>query len=149
MKNPPLELRNNPLWKEAFAISEYMFDQVGSSSSVLDEKWNTLNKIRSSANDMMLNASMAVGSSDGAAAKYDWNSARKSLFAMQTMYLFACKQNFLDIEPEWVVRMDKLLKKLDDEFKKSVEEMDNLYHEEINQWLQKYKIWQQIQGPKK
>jgi hypothetical protein len=148
MQKVTQELRNNPLWKEASAISEYIFDQVDSTSSVLDEKWNITNKIRNSANDMMLNASMAVASSDSAAAKYDWNSARKSLFAMQTMYLFACKQSYLDIEPEWVVRIDKLLQKFDDEFKKSVNEMDNQNHQEMEQWLQKYKIWQQIQGPK-
>jgi len=148
MKESTQELRSNPLWKEAFAISEYIFDQFDSSSSVLNEKWDTTNKIRNSTNDMMLHISMAVASSEGAAAKYDWNSARKSLFAMQTMYLFACKQDFMDLEPEWIVRIDKLLEKIDDEFKKSVREIDNQFQEEMDQWLQKYKIWKKIQGTK-
>jgi hypothetical protein len=47
--------------------------------------------------------------------EYDWNNARKYLFAFQGMYMFVVKQKFIKLDPEVVVELDELLQEIDNQ----------------------------------
>lgn len=139
-------LRDNPLWKESVGIAEKMYslaDEISDSNP--DEKWNTERKIRNTANDMMFYISQVVAKTTIDTAEYDWNNARKSLFGLQTMYIFATKKHFLELEPELVVRIDKLIAKIDEGIEKSHEEAEQNATKEMEPWLEKYNLWKKMQ----
>ncbi|HEV2402763.1 MAG TPA: hypothetical protein VGS08_01040, partial [Candidatus Saccharimonadales bacterium] len=109
-----------------------------------DERWMTASKIRNAANDTMFYISQAVGSSLTYATEWEWNSARKNLFALQAIYVFADKQKFLELDPSIVKRIDALLKKIDtqiDTAKKATNEKDK---EDLEPWLEKHRLWREI-----
>jgi hypothetical protein len=78
-----------------------------------DEKWATASKLRNAANDSLYYVSQAVGNALPETSAYDWNNVRKHLFSLQTMYIFAGKQQFFTIDPAIIVRLDKLIQQAD------------------------------------
>jgi len=144
MKQPDT-LRNNPIWKETYSLSEYMYSKLEEIIAKFpDERWSTGSKIRNATNDSIFYVSLAVGSSLSSATEYEWNNARKNLFALQTMYIFADKQKFLELDQNIVERIDSLLKEIDaqvDAAKKASKEKDQ---EDLEPWLEKHKLWKEI-----
>lgn len=128
-----------------YAIAHYMYGKIDELiSNYPDEKWNTAVKLRNATNDSLFYISQAVGSRETDATVYEWNNACKNLFSLQSMYLFAAKQNFLELEPEMIVRLDTLIATADTEIaaaKKAVERKDK---EGLEPWMEKFRIWQKI-----
>jgi hypothetical protein len=145
MKDAFITSRANPLWKETYAIVEYMY---GSISELIinfpDEKWGTASKLRNAANDSLFYIAQAVGNATPEARDYDWSSARRNLFALETMYIFVCKQKFLELEPSIVVRIDTLLKQIDTQIEVTKKESKDKTQADLQSWLDKYQLWQKM-----
>jgi hypothetical protein len=136
---------DSPIYKEATGIAEYMYSNVLSQfDEFSQERWNTEKKIRDASNNIVFYVAQSVGSSTLAGTEYEWNLARKNLFALRAMYVFSDKQKFLKLAPEIVVRMDNLLVKIDGEIEASKKEIDRLNKEELKPWLEKYKLWHEM-----
>lgn len=140
------QLTENTLWKTAKEIAEYMYDRLDDFSHTPDEKWNTERKIRNTANDMIFFVAQAIGGSLPEAAEYDWNNARKNLFALRTMYVFAHKQKFISLSPDMVVKIDHLLTAIDKEMTATRKEINKKAQEDITPWLKKYQLWKEMQA---
>ncbi len=139
------KLTENALWKDANAIAEYMYGRLEEFEHTLDEKWNTERKIRNAANDVAFFIAQAVGNFLPDAAEYDWNNARKNLFALRTMYVFAHKQKFISLNPEIVVKIDELLTNIDEEVVKAKKETEEKSEKDMKPWLKKYQLWKEMQ----
>ncbi len=88
---------------------------------------------------------MAVANIPEMSGEYDWNYARKYLFSLQSMYIFATKQKFLELEPEIIVKIDKLLREIEVQIKQSKRKEEERNKKELERWLEKYRLWQKIQ----
>ena len=107
-------LRENPIWKETYEIVEAVYGQLDKLiEDFPEEKWATASKLRNAANDSLYYISQAVGNALIETSSYDWSNARKHLFSLQSMYIFATKQKFLAIEPQLIVRIDNLIQQID------------------------------------
>lgn len=60
------------------------------------------------------------------------------------MYIFASKTGFIKLDPNEIVRIDKLVVKIDAEQKATQKETKLKTVEELKPWLEKYRIWQEI-----
>lgn len=146
MKEVPNKLRTNPLWKDAYALVEYIYGKIDEIvDNFPDEKWTTISKLRNSANDSLFYIAQSIGNAATDGAEYDWSNARKSLFALQTMYIFAGKQKFLKLDPDIVIRIDRLLEKIDAGFEISKREVERKTKKELEPWLEKYRLWKEMQ----
>lgn len=140
------ELRFNPMWKETYEIVEYIYGKiVDLISNFPDEQWNTASKLRNAASDSLFYVSLAVGNISEMSGEYDWNYARKYLFLLQSMYIFATKQKFLELEPEIIVKIDKLLREIEVQIKQSKRKEEERNKKELERWLEKYRLWLKIQ----
>ena len=148
MKNEE-KLTESSLWKEANAIAEYMYGRLEEFEQTPDEKWNTERKIRNAANDVVFFIAQAVGNFLPDAAEYDWNNARKNLFALRTMYTFAHKQKFISLDPEIVVKIDQLLADIDTEITAAKKEIAKKTEKDMQPWLEKYRLWKEMQDTSK
>lgn len=144
MKNDN-KLTDNALWKEANAIAEHMYAKLEELERTPDEKWNSERKIRNAANDVIFFIAQSVGNYLPEAAEYDWNNARKNLFALRTVYTFAHKQRFISLEPEIVVKIDKLLADIESEIDKTKKEAEAKSKQDMEPWLEKYRLWKEMQ----
>ncbi len=146
MKNIPKKLREDALWRRVYKLVVRIYENIETiNTDYPAEQWATASKLRSSANDSLYYVSQVIGSSAPEMNTYDLNNARKNLFAMQTMYTFATKQKFISIDPEIIVEIDKILVDIDkkiDECKAAIKQNNA---EELEPWLEKYRIWQKIQ----
>ncbi len=146
MKRIPAKVRSDRLWQDVYQLVESMYDIVYSLvDEYPDEQWTTASRLRSAANDSIFYVSQAVGSAKIDASQYDWNSARKSLFTLQSMYTFAAKQQFFKLEPELVVKIDELISLVDIRLDEGVKEEAIQRKKELEPWLEKYRIWQEIE----
>jgi site-specific recombinase XerD len=145
MKNQE-KLTENPLWKAANVLAEYMYSKLDDFEQFPDEKWNTERKIRNAANDVIFFIAQAAGNALPDAAEYDWNNARKNLFALRTMYTFAHKQKFVTVDPDIIVKIDGLLANIDNEIGNTKREIEKKSKEDIKPWLEKYQLWKEMQG---
>ncbi len=128
-----------------YALADYMYDrQVEITAKFPDERWVTVAKLRNTANDAMFYISLAIGSSHLYAAAFEWNSARKYIFAMQTEYMFAGKQKLLDTEPEIMKRIDNLLQEVDTQLAASEEASKEKDRKDLEPWLEKHRLWKEI-----
>ncbi|MGC1176977.1 MAG: hypothetical protein WA843_02805 [Candidatus Saccharimonadales bacterium] len=136
------KLEDYPIWKETSEIVEYMYGQLGEFPD--DEKWNTKIKLQNTSNELLFTMAQALGDSAPANKEYIWSQVRKSATALKAMYRFACRQKFLSIEPEMMVRLDKLLKQIDAEVEKAYKRTKAANLEEIEFWQKKYHMWQEM-----
>lgn len=146
MENIPSRVRNDKLWRDIYAVVEFMYEMI---DRIIEdhpnEQWATASKLRNSANDSLFYASQAIGSASQEAVEYEWNSARKNLFSLQTMYTFAAKQKFIELEPDVIVKIDNLLTSVDKKISASKEAVKKKNEEDLKPWLEKYQLWQKIQ----
>ena len=140
-----MSLSSDPLWKEMYFLADYIYSLLDEmADNFPDEKWNTVSKLRSSANDGMFYVAQAIGSSTSDTAEFEWNGARKNLFALRSMYVFAGKQKFLSLEPGIVVRFDKLIVEVEVKIVHAKDEARKRVATDLEPWLEKYRLWQKI-----
>lgn len=122
-----------------------MYDVAGAIEAESDEeKWRTVSKLKNAANDAYFYVAQVSGAGKKQAVEFDCVYARKNLNTLKSMYIFASKTGMSKLDPEQVVRIDKLIAKIDAENKASQKEIKFKTEEELKPWLEKYRIWQQI-----
>lgn len=146
MTHLPDKFRNNPIWKETFTLAEHTYDLLSSKSGNFpeEEEWNTKSKIRNSINDAMFYISMAVGSRAPGGNEFEWNNAKKHLSSLLSMYLFASRRHFLELDPDIVVKIEGLLAKIDAETVAAREAGKKREQEELEPWMERYRLWQKM-----
>jgi site-specific recombinase XerD len=138
-------MKNNSLINEASTIAQFMYkvaDEIETNDS--DEKWRSVSKIKNSANDAYFYVAQVVGAGSSQSQEYDCINAKKHLITLKSMYIFASKQDLTTLDPELVVRIDKLVATIDTEQTLSQSELKRKSDEELKPWLEKYRIWQKI-----
>ncbi len=136
-KIPKLEkLEDEPMWIEACQLAEHIYGLLHLLPD--DEKWNTTTKLQNSANDLMFFVSQALGNPNVASVEYDWANSRKAASGLKTMYRFAGKQKFIDLDPEIMVRLNNIIGQVDKRIIKSNELNHQSNIEEISHWRKKY-----------
>ena len=106
------KLEDDPLWREASALAEYMYERLSELPDV--EQWGATSKLRHTALDLMFYTAQAVGNATPTGTEYDWGNVRKYACSLQTMYRFACRQKFLNLEPSVMVRLDAFIAGIDE-----------------------------------
>jgi site-specific recombinase XerD len=144
-------MRNNHIWKEAYSLAEFFYKVIEEDfSNFPEEKYNNERKLRTAANDLIYYVSQAVASVMYDVNEFDWNYARKSLFTMQTLYSFSAKQNYTKLDPSIMIRIDKLIAKIDTELLSTGIHKEKRAEEEMEPWLEKYRLWKIMESkPKK
>lgn len=137
------KLEDNVLWREACNIAEAVYDVLDDIPE--DEKWSTTPKLRSAANDMMLHVSQALSCTAPGVGVYDWSNAARAAGSLKTMYRFAGRQKFIDLDPEIMVRLDSLILKIQKESTIALSESKTSEERDIEHWRKKYKIWKAMQ----
>lgn len=140
-------LEDMPLWKEVCDLAEYIYSTLH--QFPVEEKWNTQNKLRASANDLMFVTSQALGNSSPSGGEYEWGQARKHLAGLKTMYRFAGRQHFIELDPEIMVRLQAVDKQLDGQIRSAYAKTQSFNEEEMDRWQAKYKMWGHMNGKSK
>ena len=146
MKNMPKKIRDDVLWQDVYKLVEHIYGKIDDLIiNFPTEEWLTASKLRNSANDSLFYVSQTIGNVAPEAGEYDLSNARKNLFTLQSMYIFAAKQKFLDLEPELIVELDRILAAVDERIDASGKELKKKNKEELEPWLEKYRLWQKMQ----
>jgi len=106
-----IKLEDEPLWVEVNSLVEYVYSKL--SELPEEEKWDTTSRLRGAANTLLFAMAEALGDATSAAAEFNWGVIRRHASALKTMYRFAGRQKFFEIEPEIMVRLDELLQQID------------------------------------
>ena len=125
-----VRLEEMPLWKEVCELAEYMYSKLHEFTD--QEKWGTQSKLRTSANDLMFVVSRALGDASPSGSEYEWGQARKHAAALKTMYRFACRQHFIELEPAIMVRLDNLFALIDAEVDKAYQQTKEANDKELD-----------------
>ena len=137
--------RDDTLWQNVNTLVQHIYsllDDIVVNFS--NEEWSTVSKLRNAANDSLFYTAQAVGSVAPEITTYDYNNARKNLFTLQTMYTFAGKQRFTKLDPDVVVNIDEMLAEIDARMQVCQKELEKKNKEELEPWLEKYRIWQKM-----
>ena len=138
-------MKNNPYLTEASNVAEQMYriaDEIENREP--DEKWRTVSKLKNSANDAYFYIAQVAGAGKAQSFEFDCVNARKYMNTLKSMYVFASKQDLVELEPELVVRIERLIAIIDDEQISSQQQIKSKTDEELKPWLEKYRIWQKI-----
>lgn len=131
-----------PLWREANDVANYMYEKGRDFPE--SETWYAASKLHAATLDMLFYVSEALGGTLPSTIAADWSNARRAVAAIRTIYPFSAKQGFIELEPEIVVRLDKLLQLIDQEVQKTDVWMTQAMDTDLAQWREKYKIWKKI-----
>ena len=111
---------DTPLWQMADEITEHVYAKL--SDMPEEERWDTTAKLRSSANQLIFAVAIALGDTAPAGREYDWAQINKQLFALKTMYRFAGRQHFFQIDPDIMLKLDEMVRLVAVETAKAVSE---------------------------
>lgn len=140
----PIKLEDEPLWREACDLAEYLYGKLHEFPE--EEKWQTQSKLRSAANDLMYYVAQGLGNPNPNSSEYDWGYARRSAGSAKTMYRFAGRQKFIDLDPGVMVRIDKVIDQIDAQFAKSSKKSEDYNRKDIEHWRKKYEISKEIEN---
>lgn len=130
-----------PLWVLANEIAEYMYAIL--SQLPEEERWDTTSKIRATANNLLFYIAESIGSGGPTTMEYEWGDARKYAVALKTMYRFAGRQKFVEIEPEVMVKLDKCIDMIDSELQSAYEMTEKASQDELEIWRDRYRLWKE------
>ena len=130
--------------KDAEAVAESVYAILPELPE--DEKWNTTAKLRNSTNDFIFFTAQAVGHIRTPGQEYDLDMAHKYANALRTLYVFAGKQNFINIDPDVVVKLDRLMKRFEAEADVAKGNVEDLTKQELEPWYEKYRLWKEMQS---
>jgi len=137
MSKKDSNLRDNPIWKDTFKLTEYIYEV---NQEIIDndpeEKWGSASKLRYAADDALFYVAQAVGGIPEY-ADYDWSNAKKHLFTLQTLYLFSHKQKLFDLDPEIVMLLDELILTTAKEIEKSKKAAEEKSQKDIEKAIEK------------
>jgi hypothetical protein len=108
-----------------------------------DEKWATVMKLRNATNDFLFYVAQATGDISSFGAKYEWDAAHKSANAIKTMYVFAAKQNYVELDPDVVVGLDDLMSQIKEQSKQAAKTSEAEDKKELERWRKKHQIWKE------
>lgn len=146
MSDMPEKVRNDSLWRDVYVLAETVYGLLDDLiEEHPEEQWATASKLRHAANDSLFYVSQSVGSATIEDALYEWNSARKNLFALQSMYTLAGKQKYIELDPNVIVTIDNILESIDSRMEDSKKAQAKKEKEDLEPWLEKYRLWQKIQ----
>ena len=101
------KMEDSPLWQMANEVVEHVYTKLADMPE--EERWDMTAKLRTAASQLLYNVAVAVGNTAPAATEFDWAQTNKQLFALKTMYRFAGRQRFFKIDPEAMLKIDKMI----------------------------------------
>ncbi|HTB48483.1 MAG TPA: hypothetical protein VK712_00175, partial [Verrucomicrobiae bacterium] len=128
--------------KEANFLADFAYSKLHEFPD--EEKWVTTQKLRISANDLMFYSAQAAANTSPSGAEYEWSNARKNANSFRTLYIFATKQNYIELEPEIVVRIDTLVRQIDDQSQQAQKLAEAANDKDLEHWRRKYKLWREM-----
>lgn len=128
--------------KTANELADYIYGKFHEFPE--EEKWVTVNKLRNAANELMFYVAQAAGNIAPTGAEYEWSNAHKNANALRTSYLFATKQEYIDLDPEIIVKIDDLMRCIKEQSKEAAKLAEAANNKELEHWRKKYKIWKAI-----
>jgi hypothetical protein len=141
------KLDSNKVWLDANKLAEKIYDILDDFS--YEEKLNTARKLQNSINDFIFYVGQAVGAEVRQhTAEFDWAYANKALLGARTMYRFAGKQGMIELNPSVMVLMDDLENSISEELKKTARAIQKANKDDLKPWLEKHKLWQEMQVDK-
>jgi hypothetical protein len=136
-----IKLENDPVWKEASDIAEFMYGKLEEFPE--EEKWETQRKLRSAANDLLFTVSQASGDASPSGTEYQWGMARRHASALKAMYRFAGRQKFIELDPQMMVRLDRLITNIESRVKGSYKQTEDHNQSDMETWRKRYKMWKE------
>jgi hypothetical protein len=92
----------------------------------------------------MFYVAQAAGNILPGSAEYEWINAHKNANSLRSMYIFATKQQYIDLDPGIVVKIDNLMKQIHIQSKEAGKRAQIASEKELDHWRKKYKIWKEI-----
>ena len=124
---PGEKLEQNELWKLATELAEFFYGEI--SQLPEEEKWGIQSKLRQRSFECTSDIAEAVGSIDPRDKTHSYGLARRSLFGVRNAYSLACKAGFLSIDPDIMVKIDKVTMLLDQQIIESTANIQAWYEE--------------------
>ncbi len=141
-----IKLEKMPLWKEANELAEYMYGLLDKFSK--DEEWHMRAKLHNAVADFVFYAGLSLSNVGFVGREHDWANFRKMAGTVKTVYRFAARQNFVELNPDVMVRLDKLLDAIDERIVQERKRSDDFYEtvrvKELKPWQEKYNLWLKI-----
>lgn len=137
-----LDLENDPIWRESCDIAEHIYSQL--SFLPEEERFTTERNLRFTANYLMFMTSQAIGNGKPSGGDQEWGGVRQQAASLYTMYRFAGKQKFIELDPNIMMRIKKLIKEIDKKLEEAYKQTKEHNEEEMKRWQERYRIWKEI-----
>lgn len=131
------------LTEQSFEIANYIYSILPDFPA--EEIWNTVSKLRTSANDLVFYCAEAESDPDTGAAHYEWSRARKSASGLSILCRLSIKQGLFNIDPKIIVTLDKLSDSFSKKYALSKLKDDEREQKTMDNWLKRYKIWKETE----
>jgi hypothetical protein len=125
------KLEDTPLWQLSNEVAEHVYARLTEMPE--EERWDTTAKLRTAASQLLYNIAVALGNTAPASTEYDWAQANKQLFGLKTMYRFAGRQHFFKIDPDIMLKLDELIRIVEDETAKAFKQSKAASQREIHE----------------
>lgn len=139
---PKIPLEKSPLWKDVNEIADHVYAKLAELPE--EEKFYTGANIRSSVSYMLQYTAQALGSGTPTGAQYELGNARKHVSSLKTLYRFAAKQKFFELDPAIMVKLNAAIKAIDDELHEAQAQTERANDQELEQWRKKHKLWKEM-----
>lgn len=134
------KIEESVVWKDVCVLAEEMYALLVRFPD--EERWLSAQKLRQSANDVMYFTATALGNTSPTGNEYDWSMVRKNLAALKTEYRFSGRQEWFKLDPEMMVRLDDIAKKIDAYVVEAYAQTESFNRREMNELRAKYELAQ-------
>ena len=124
---------------EAFAIAEQLYELLPDFPE--EERWDAQSKLRTVAIDLLYYMAQAIGDVSPSSLEYDWSNVRKQIVTIKALYRFIAKQEYTELEPEFMVRLNTLEKLVDEEVATAYAQTEAHNEMELQQLREKYELF--------
>ncbi len=93
--------------------------------------------------DLLFAVAEALGDAQPSTTEWEWGECRKYISSLKTMYRFAGRQKFFELDPSLMVRFDRFITNIDDKVEYACKQTTASNSRDLEAWRVKYELWRE------
>jgi hypothetical protein len=127
------------VYKATISVTNYVYSILDQLPE--DEKFGIIYRLRTQANTVLGDASLAVGNLTHLGNEYEWSTLHKNSIALKALHDLAVGQEYISNNPEFNINISLIITEAKKNFESSKKKAEKFNKKDQDSWSKRYAEW--------
>lgn len=131
-----------PVYIATVSVTNYVYSILDQFPE--DEKFGIIYRLRTQANTVLTDASIATGNLTHHSNEYEWSTLHKNSIALKTLHDFAVGQEYITDNPEFNINISLIITEAKKNFESANKKTEKFNKKDQDSWSKRYAEWTEM-----